>query len=300
MQVSIIIVNYNTPDLVEQCLQSIAQRVHGCSYDVIVVDNASEDDSAKRLSACKDIRLIVADSNLGFGKANNLGATKASGDILFFLNPDTILCNDAVTILLDYLAKNQQAGIVGGNLFDADKKPTHSFSRLFPSITQEMDFAAAQLYTRMKYGNNRQFNHTGKPLEVAFITGADLMIRRELFEEAEGFDKDFFMYYEDTALCYKVSQLGHKIISVPEAEIIHLEGKSFNVSQAREDRIQDGRYLFFHKFHSPIYNNVADLLNKASMQVAKILCKLTGKTARYERYACRYKAYKTAIKKYKL
>lgn len=300
MQVSIIIVNFNTPALVEQCLKSIAHHVHGCLYEVIVVDNASSDDSRERLSACKNIKLIAADSNLGFGKANNLGAAEASGEMLFFLNPDTILCNDAVTILYNYLKDNTAIGVAGGNLFDAEKQPTHSFSRIFPSITQEMDFAMAQLYTKARFGNNRQFNHTGQPLDVAFITGADLMIREELFAEIGGFDKDFFMYYEDTALCYQVAKRGYRITSVPQAEIIHLEGKSFNVSQAREDRIQDGRYLFFHKFYSHTYNNLADSFNIASIQIAKILCRLLGKSTRYERYDCRLKAYRKATKKYKL
>lgn len=137
MNVSVIIVNYNTEELTLNCIKSIIDKTHKVSYEIIVVDNASPT-RPQRLSQQKNILYIQSETNLGFGKANNLGATRSSGEILFFLNPDTLLINDAISILYEYLHNHPETGICGGNLFSIDMEPAHSFRKTSPSILSEI------------------------------------------------------------------------------------------------------------------------------------------------------------------
>lgn len=116
MDVSIIIVNYKTPELVVECIRSIREKTTGISYEIIIVDNDSKDNSLEIFSTEleEDIKVVVANENLGFGKANNLGAQHATGKYLFLLNSDTLLINNAIQILYQYIEKNNHIGVVGG------------------------------------------------------------------------------------------------------------------------------------------------------------------------------------------
>jgi GT2 family glycosyltransferase len=291
MDVSIIIVNYNTAQLVLSCVDSIKRLTHGVSYEIIVVDNHSDAAELAKLKDNADFTLLALDENVGFGRANNAGAARSSTDYMLFLNPDTELINDAVSILYDYVNANAEVGICGGNLFDADKRPTHSYHRLMPSILSEMDFACRQLYRKLRFGNNAQFNNTGKPLDVAMITGADLMIRRKAWLQVEGFDPQFFMYCEDSDLCWRVKQHGWRIVSLPQAEIMHLEGHSFSQSEAREKRVLDGRFRFFRKHYSRLYNIVADALNVFTLAIAVIVYSVLCRSVQRRVYSQRLNLY---------
>ncbi len=296
MNVSVIIVNYNTASLLQQCVTSVVEKTHGVSYEIIVVDNGSREDELIPLRNDKRFTLLEMHENLGFGRANNAGASKSKGEHLLLLNPDTLLVNDAISILYKHLMEHPDTGICGGNIYSKDMKPAHSYHMLQPSILSEMDFACGQIYRRMRYGKNAQFNHTGKMLEVAMITGADMMVRREAWEKAKGFDPDFFMYCEDADLCLHIKNMGYGIVSIPEASIIHLEGKSFVESEAHCQRILDGRFKYFKKHHSPIYNKVADILNIASLMSAVTICKLLQKEQRCKNYQQRLRIYRTMAK----
>jgi GT2 family glycosyltransferase len=277
--VSIIIVNYNSSRLLIQCVDSIEKHVKGVDYEIIVADNASSEEELVLLRDDKRFTLLELDNNIGFGQANNTAARIAKGDFLFLLNPDTILINDAVSILYKYISSHQSVGICGGNLYDAKMQPTHSYHRLYPSIISEMDFATGQLFRRILYGKNSQFNTTSFPIEVAMITGADLMIRHDIWTQLQGFDSKFFMYCEDADLCFRCNHIGYKNVSIPDAHIQHLEGKSFIESEKRCRRILEGRFIFFHKHYSPLYNRVSNILNIFSLKIAIIIYKIIGTEA---------------------
>ncbi len=296
MQVSIIIVNYNTSALLLQCIESIFKNVQGVEYEIIVADNCSREDE-KSLLRDKEFKLIELPQNLGFGRANNAAAEVAKGDCLFLLNPDTILINDAVSILYNYMEKHQHVGICGGNLFDCEMNPTHSFHRMFPGFLSELDFATGKVYRRVCYGRNSQFNHTSNVLPVAMITGADLMIRRSVWDKLHGFDPDFFMYYEDTDLCKRCSECKCDIMSVPSAHIQHLEGKSFTESEKHCERILNGRFTYFSKHHSPLYNKITNLLNTSSLAVASFVFLCIGKGSLSKKYRQRLRIYKKLCNK---
>ena len=295
MNVSIIIVNYNTTQLLLQCLDSITAQTHSATYEIIVVDNGSREEELAPIRQDRRITQLELQQNLGFGRANNAGAAHAQGEYLFLLNPDTILVNDAVSLLYQHLTSNPTTGICGGNIFDADMQPIHAHDTLPPSILQELDIVFAHLYSKLVFGKNAWFNHTGKNMKVALITGADIMIRRAAWEAVGGFDPAFFMYYEDADLCVNVSRQGYDIVNVPQARIIHLEGKSFSESRARTERYFTGRSVFFHKHYSAFYNKVADLLNVLTLKTGIFAFRLLGKP-QTDVYRQRLDVYKQIMK----
>jgi GT2 family glycosyltransferase len=208
------------------------------------------------------ITYIKLPENIGFGRANNEGAKIAKGRNLFLLNPDTILLNNAVKILSDYLDSNSRTGCCGGNLFDADKKPTYSFKRFFQfSIFGEISALLLNTPEYLLYGKNAIFNHTEKPLTVAHVTGADLMIRKAVFDEHNGFDPDFFMYLEETELEWRIKKSGYIITSVPDAHIIHLESKSFSNSFDRLEKIYSSRKKYLAKTKSKFEIHIINALH---------------------------------------
>ena len=247
MDVSIIIVNYHSADMVIDCVNSIFQKTQGLSYEIIVVDNASGDGSVETLRSTfgETVTVIGSPVNLGFGKANNLGAEKACGKYLFLLNPDTVLVNNAIWILWEYLEYNPGVGVAGGNLFSPDMKPTPSFCREYDDLQLEKkraswgkllgDRICAKLHIR-KNQPMREFNHTEVPEPVAYIFGADMMMPRSLFEQVKGFDPDFFMYGEEEELTWRFSELGYQVMNVPQAKIIHLEGATLNAQHTFNPR----------------------------------------------------------------
>ncbi|NDW17584.1 glycosyltransferase family 2 protein [Dysgonomonas sp. 216] len=218
-QVSIIIVNYNTEKLLSDCLKSIYSHTKDIEFEIIVVDNNSKKGSLLSvIESFPKVNFKLSDKNLGFGAANNIGACIAKGEYLFFLNPDTILLNDAVSILFKYMHEHPGVGVCGGNLYKADMSPNSSYYTTdFLTLEYNIIFNRKWLIG---------FNHTGNPLDVNVIVGADLFIRKSVFEQVKGFDKDFFMYFEEVELCDRVRKTGYKITSVPDAQIIHLQGAS--------------------------------------------------------------------------
>lgn len=215
--VSIIIVNYNTERVLQDCIQSIKDRTKNVDYEIIVVDNNSAKGSLDSLqNTYPDVKVYLMSDNLGFGGANNYAAQMVKGGYLFFLNPDTVLINNAILELYLYLKENSTVGICGGNLYKEDMSPAVSYHTL--------DFYKREIMVLLNRKWQIGFNRTGKPQKVNVIMGADLFMKKSLFEEMKGFDTDFFMYFEEVELCDRVRRKGYDIMSVPSAQIIHLEG----------------------------------------------------------------------------
>lgn len=254
IDVSIIIVNFNTEELILNCIDSILKETKGLSFEIIVVDNASPQRPV-RLSNLSDIHYVQSPANVGFGRGNNLGVKYAKGKYLFFLNPDTILLNNAIAIFFHYMEENPDVGVCGGNLFNKDLKPTHSFEIMPPSIISEM-FVLLSLVNK----RGGDFNYTDKSKSVAFIVGADLFIKTDLFREIGGFDTDFFMYFEETYLCYQVKKCGYGVINVPQAHIIHLIGKSSSFQEKKERMYLKSRKLYLIKRYNKLYYIICNIV----------------------------------------
>lgn len=251
--VSVIIINYNTCEITQNCINSIFEKTKDISFEVILVDNASTDGSKSCFEEDNRITYIYLSENIGFGRANNVGVQQAKGNYIFFLNSDTILVNDAISILKSYLELHNNVGICGGNLYDLKMELVHSHLKIFPSILNDLDLALHRCVSQLLTNGNMTYNRTNKPMKVSYVTGADLMIKRTLFEEIGGFDKGFFMYYEETDLTYQVYKKGKLVFNVPDAKIIHLEGKSLCFSSLKAKIMLDSKKRFFQKNYGRIY-----------------------------------------------
>lgn len=264
MDVSIIIVNYNTVNLIINAVDSIIEKTEGINYEIIIVDNNSTDNAEIILKERYNdkVKFIASPDNLGFGRANNLGLEFAEGRNILFLNPDTILINNAIKILSDHLDMNVETGICGGNLYDIHLSPTYSYQRWYPSFFSELNEFSHGLLGFIRGGKNRYFNNSDEPLTVAYIVGADLMIKSQLLKKLGNFNSKFFMYYEETELCFRVKKSGYKIMCIPNAKIIHLEGGSFDkpaYSSKRMEMMLTGREIFFSICYSPNYKKIVNL-----------------------------------------
>lgn len=249
MDVSIIIVNYNTSKLLTDCINSIKEKTYGINYEIIVVDNSSIDDSVSILKLYyQDVKVIESKENLGFGKANNLGAKSANGKYLLLLNTDTLLINNAIKIFYDFMEEesSKDIGACGGNLYKSDFQPNFSYSSHFPSLFNIFCYRA-HLQFLIK---NESFNNSGNIKNVAIIIGADLFIRKKVFYELNGFDPRFFMYVEDGDLSYVMKKNNYRVVSNPNAKIIHLQGKSSNT--IFKYKMEFESYLIYFRKHSNI------------------------------------------------
>lgn len=265
MDVSIIIVSYNSYRMTSDCISSIIEKTSGISYEIIVVDNASSDCSRTEFEKDGRIKYIFNEENIGFGRANNKGVKIACGRHILFLNNDTLLRNNAVRILSDFLDSHPDVGACGGNLYDRDGHPMHSFFRYLPSVFEEIDILLGGIPGRLLFGRNQEFNYSGKPLEVGHITGADLMVKKTVLDETGCFDPSFFMYYEDTELCYRISRAGYGIVSVPEASITHLANttvKRYYDEFRYFKMLECSRKTYFTLTHSSAYIRAVDILRR--------------------------------------
>lgn len=262
MDVSIIIVNYNTKALLKDCINSILQHTFGIDYEVIVIDNASVDDTQKMIEEDFDwVKLIANEKNLGFGTANNQGAEIAKGEYLFFLNSDCVLLNNAVKIFYDFMEKQNHdgsIGAVGGVLLDKNLKMNSSFQK-FPKIYDMLydsfgSYFVGILKPSEKKSNRMNYATVKEPyLEVGFVVGADIFIPTGLFKQFNGFDETFFLYFEETDLQKRMANEGYKRVVINGPEIIHLIGSSTDSSKKSLKTtilFKDSMYKYFKKHYS--------------------------------------------------
>ena len=260
MELSIIIVNWNSVDYLRRCLESIYRETTDLEFEVVVVDNASFDGSEELVKAkFPEVRLIQSAENIGFAGANNLGFQHSSGKTILFLNPDTEVWSSAINVLFTSLHSMPDAGAVGGKLLNSDGTLQISCVQSFPTILNQMlDFEWLQVrFPRLKiWGIKPLFVDRGVPEEVDVVSGACLMVKRSVFEKAGLFSKDYFMYSEDVELCYKIRQSGWRVYYVGKAEIVHYGGASAKEHpiDALEDVLtREARYQFMAKTRGTRY-----------------------------------------------
>lgn len=252
IDVSVIIVSYNTKDLTRNCLNSLYEKTQGVNFDVFVVDNDSQDGSCEMIKTeFPQVKLIESKENLGFGRANNLAIKQSNAEYVFLLNTDTLLINNAIKIMLDFLndPNNKEVGACGGNLYDIENKNALSYGYL-PTIktkfvkTFQLKWLFPSENTKI---SDKGFNVKNELKQVDYITGADLMMRKSVLDQVGIFDEDFFLYYEETELQYRINKAGYKIFILPDAKINHLEGKSSSNRKNRRKVFLESEYLFYKK-----------------------------------------------------
>jgi GT2 family glycosyltransferase len=210
LEATLIIVNYNAGDDLHHCLTSLAGDQN--SYEVMVVDNASQDSSSHRASTrFPGIQIIYSDSNLGFGGANNLGAQRAHSKYLAFLNPDTVVKPGWLEALIAALEENPQAGLTSSKILQMDNPMRVS------GCGNEMHYTGIT----MGRGMGSDHRHYREIEEVSAISGAAFAMRSDLYTRLRGFDEDFFLYMEDSDLSLRTRLAGYQCLHVPESVVYH-------------------------------------------------------------------------------
>lgn len=230
IEVSIIIINYNTRELTKNCIDSIFYHTPENRFEVIVIDNASSDGSYDVLSTLeyKNYHYIRNEKNIGFSKANNKAAITASGEYLFFMNSDMLFVNDVVSSLFEKIHHNPAIGIIGPKFLNPDGTLQIS-CRNFPGIV----FGLTKFFPCLKRffsGKNLEYYQVQRDYSVEqtvdTVSAGALMISRKLFRDVGGFDEFSFMYAEDADICRQVRDRGLKIMYNPSAILIHFGGQS--------------------------------------------------------------------------
>jgi len=247
VDVSIIIVNWNTKEYHLRCIESIYQSLKKIEMEVFVVDNGSKNGS---VTAVKErfpmICLIENEKNLGFAKAANQGLQKGSGRYLLLLNPDTQVKNGAIERLMLFMKVNPDIGIAGAPLLNPDGSKQNSIAN-FPSLATELlnKSLLRWLFPEKFPGKEKDYP---EPFEVDSVIGACMMVRRDALNQVGLLDEDYFLFLEETDWCYRMKRAGWKIYHVPQAEVYHFQGKSAETVKKRA-RVEfyRSRYHFFKK-----------------------------------------------------
>ncbi len=254
------------------------------NFEVIVVDNASFDGCDLILEKeFPGVIFIQSKENIGFAKANNLGFKHSSGRNILFLNPDTKMIGACLSVLCNNLDSIPDAGAVGGKLLNEDLSIQSSCIQAFPTVLNQIlaiEYLKARLPILKFGGINPLFFNKGMPEEVEAVSGACLMIKRNLFEKIAEFSTDYFMYAEDVDLCYKVQNAGYKVYYVSDAQVMHYGGGS---SKKHESDIgivllRESIFKFFQlrkgKLHAIFYRSSMLVVSLARLSLISIVISL--------------------------
>lgn len=267
-QVSIIIINYNTFEMTSDCIQSVMDKTQKVSYEIILVDNASDECSPTLfLEKFPDIELIVSDKNLGFSKGNNLGITKSKGEVILLLNSDTELQNDAISLTYNRMMNEDSIGLITSKLIYPSgviQKQCRRFETISRLLIEQMRIH--KLWSKEKRAYrllNGYFDHESE-IEVDRIWGAFFMFRKEILNSLPGnkLADTFFMYGEDNEWCYQIKTLtNYKIWYYPNAVVIHKMGGS-NFGEAKNKVIMENKRIYMSKYYGKAKTNVYFWLHK--------------------------------------
>jgi len=253
-QISIVIINYNTFDLTCKCIQSIFAKTNDCTYEIILVDNASTETSPEKFEELfPSVVFIRSDVNLGFSKGNNLGIAKARGEVVLLLNSDTELENDAISICYKTLVSDAKTAVVSSGLKYPDGELQHNCQR-FPSIRYKLFelFRLQKIFPRATGGKillGFFFNHA-EVVSPDWVWGTFFMFKKNLLEllPEKKLADDFFMYVEDMQWCMDFYRLGYKIVFQPAAQVIHFMGKS---GGAKSNLMTENMNKFMQRYYQP-------------------------------------------------
>lgn len=279
---SIIIVNWNTRELVLQCVQSFYTCSQPLSFEIIVVDNASSDDSVSALRThFPDVKVIVNSENLGFARANNIGIRASSGRFVCLVNSDILIFNNVLQQMAEHLTSAPDIGILSPQLLDLQRKPQISCRR-FPSLWQLFCTAVGldKLAPGSRFfgGDTLKIPSQTQPVDV--VSGAFWMVRPEAIAQVGLLDESFFFYSEDVDWCKRFWQKGWQVVYYPAAQAIHHEARSSSIAPLRYYiEFRRSRWVYWKKHHSRISqhlfwfiaftNQVIRILGQSTMLIFK-------------------------------
>jgi len=251
--ISIIIINYNGLQYTKDCIESLFQFRSSKSFEVIVVDNNSTDGSQTELPILfPEIIFLSLPENKGFGAANNIGAKKAKGELLFFVNNDTLFIDETIEKLAKFFSEQNDCGIISPKLMNGDRTFQLSFGK-YPSIAVELD---AKRISKDYSLQEKEEIVSNEPTQKDWVTGAAIMIKRDLFEAIGGFDERFFMYFEDIDLCRMIDKRGFKSFYIPSVSLVHLGGKSYGQKDPKIIFEYRRSQLLYYDKHNSLFQRI--------------------------------------------
>jgi GT2 family glycosyltransferase len=251
--VSIIIVNYNTKDLLRTCLRSVYEQTHGLDFEIIVVDNASRDGSVEMLKEEFPLAKTLSNTaNVGFARANNVGIRIARGDAILLLNPDTEILHGAIPETVRVLGDHPAAGIVGCRLLSPTRSVQQSAGS-FPTLWNI--FSEAMLLDSIipKWSGRRSgsFDYSSET-RVDYVSGAFFLIARGVLDSVGLLDEKFFMYSEEVDYCFRAKKAGYEVWFTPRGEVIHhWHGVSALSARSRHWVLRSQILFLLKHFHGP-------------------------------------------------
>lgn len=254
-RISVIIVSWNTRQLLEHCLESVyASAGESTDVELLVVDNGSRDGSPEMVAArFPSVRLVANDDNVGFARANNLAISRATGDYLLLLNPDTELIGEAIQEMARFAEEHPDVGVVGPQLLNGDGSLQSSRRRFPTSATAFLESTVLQRWfpnhsaLRRYYVLDRGDDRTQ---EVDWVVGAGFLVRMAAVKQVGLMDEGYFMYSEELDWCRRFKDAGWKVVYHPAAKLIHHGGQSSDQDLLRRHtRFQHGKCRYFEKYH---------------------------------------------------
>ena len=253
MDLSVVIVNYQTFELTKNTINSILEYEYPFSYEIFVVDNASSDDSLARLKDYfKDkVRFIASKENSGFAAGNNQALRQASGRYQLLLNSDTIVWEDTLENIYDYMENHPDVGACGCRVLLEDGELDKACKRSFPNVKNSF----IRLFHIPIKSKDDNYNLTDLPddevYEIDCLTGAFMFIRKDVLDQIGLLDETFFMYGEDVDLCYRIKQGGWKIVYYGKSKITHLKGASSKKQKSKLIyEFYRAMYIYYRKHHA--------------------------------------------------
>lgn len=250
VKLSYIILNYNVTELLRKCIQSIYRYSGDVEYEIIVIDNASPDDSWKNLiTEFPEVRFMAEKENKGFAFANNKAVKPANGEFVFILNPDTELEGNYVSEILEFASSQRDFGCLGLRMHDGQGNFLPESKRSVPDMFNSFE----KLFANFRKNSSKSYyrDDIGEYdiAEVEVITGANLLIRKSAYEEIGGFDERYFMYGEDIDLCFTLLQKGYRNWYYGKYSILHHKGESTVKDKIYLQRFYGAMQVFIDKYY---------------------------------------------------
>ncbi len=252
MELSVIIINWNTRELVLECMDSVYRTTEGLDFEVILVDNGSTDGSVDAVRRRFPQAVVVANpENLGFAGACNRGVERARGRYLAILNSDTVLTPSSLKTLVEFMDANPRVAICAPQLLNMDGTLQNSIANLPTLATELLNKSLLRRLFPERYPGKELRIET--PVEVESVIGACMVIRKKALDEVGGFDEDYFFFLEETDLCVRMHRNGWKVVFHPGVRVYHLQGASAKRVNTRA-RVEywRSRYIFFKKHRTPL------------------------------------------------
>lgn len=277
--VSVVIVNWNTRDLLNQALHSLYEETRGVDFEAIVVDNGSTDGSAELIeSKWSGVKLVALPRNVGFTSGNNAGIAEARGRHVLLLNSDTIVLPTTLKGLAGFLDRHADVGCAGPRHLNADlslQRSMDDFPTLFADFASYTGLARVRPIERFLASRFAWWSSHDEQREVGWVNGSCIMVRREVIDQVGGLDEGFFIYGEELDWCYRMREAGWRVCFTPDAEVIHLGGQAMNRAPDRRVVLLYSGQLRFYRKHYPAWRYLGLRGVVASIAAVRLLM-LTG------------------------